>query len=117
MSEKMILVAGRNSKQGASLNAGKLKPEYIEITSIVEMNEEDMKKLNLQEGDEVEISKDGSTITAKCAKPKTTEELPMGLIFMAYGPLSSSLMTDGDTAGSGMPFSKNLEVEVSAKKV
>ena len=42
MSEKMILIAGRNSKQGASLNAGKMKPEYIEVTSTVEMNEEDM---------------------------------------------------------------------------
>ena len=42
----MILIAGRNSKQGVSLNAGKMKPEYIEVTSIVEMNEEDMKKLN-----------------------------------------------------------------------
>ena len=105
MSEKMILIAGRNSKQGASLNAGKMKPEYIEVTSTVEMNEEDMKKLNVQEGDEVEISRSDAKITAKCGKPKKT------------GPLSSSLMTDGDTAGSGMPISKNLEVEVIAKKV
>jgi formylmethanofuran dehydrogenase subunit D len=30
---------------------------------------------------------------------------------MAYGPLSSQLMA-GDTAASGMPISKNLEVEV-----
>ena len=117
MSEKMILIAGRNSKQGTSLNAGKMKPEYIEVTSIVEMNEEDMKKLNVQEGDEVEISRSRAKITAKCGKPKKTEELPSGLIFMAYGPLSSNLMTDGDTAGSGMPISKNLEVEVIAKKV
>tara|TARA_B100000949_G_C14146733_1_gene392977 strand:- start:300 stop:653 length:354 start_codon:yes stop_codon:yes gene_type:complete len=117
MSEKMILIAGRNSKQGTSLNAGKMKPEYIEVTSTVEMNEEDMKKLNVQEGDEVEISRSDAKITAKCGKPKKTEELPSGLIFMAYGPPSSNLMTDGDTAGSGMPISKNLEVEVIAKKV
>ena len=81
------------------------------------MNEEDMKKLNVQEGDEVEISRSGAKITAKCGKPKKTEELPLGLIFMPYGPLTSNLMTDGDTAGSGMPISKNLEVEVIAKKV
>ena len=30
---------------------------------------------------------------------------------MTYGPLSSQLMA-GDTAGSGMPISKNLDVEV-----
>jgi len=33
------------------------------------------------------------------------------MLFMAYGPASSQLM-GGDTAGTGMPISKNLEVEV-----
>jgi formylmethanofuran dehydrogenase subunit D len=32
-------------------------------------------------------------------------------VFIAYGPLSSALM-DGDTAGSGMPLSKNIEVQI-----
>jgi formylmethanofuran dehydrogenase subunit D len=33
------------------------------------------------------------------------------MLFMAYGPASSQLM-ESDTAGSGMPLSKNLEVRV-----
>ena len=41
------------------------------------------------------------------------EDLPAGLLFIAYGPLSSALM-GSETAGSGMPMSKNIEVEVEA---
>jgi formylmethanofuran dehydrogenase subunit D len=33
------------------------------------------------------------------------------MIFLPYGPSSSQLMAS-DTAGSGMPISKNFEVEV-----
>ena len=33
MTETMTLIAGRTSKQGTSLNAGKLKDEYIEVTT------------------------------------------------------------------------------------
>ena len=38
-------------------------------------------------------------------------DLPTGMIFIPYGPPSSQLM-GGDTALTGMPLSKNLEVEV-----
>ncbi|MDH4132947.1 MAG: hypothetical protein OEV95_14215, partial [Gemmatimonadota bacterium] len=44
-------------------------------------------------------------------KGRETKDLPKGMLFMAYGPLSSRLM-DGDTAGTGMPLSKHLDVEV-----
>jgi len=37
------------------------------------------------------------------------DELPPGLLFIAYGDLSSRLM-GGDTHGSGMPTSKGLDV-------
>ena len=37
------------------------------------------------------------------------DELPPGVLFIAYGDLSSRLM-GGDTHGSGMPTSKGLDV-------
>jgi len=37
--------------------------------------------------------------------------LPAGILFIAYGDLSSRLM-GGDTHGSGMPTSKGLDVEL-----
>ena len=39
----------------------------------------------------------------------TGDELPPGLLFIAYGDLASRLM-DGDTHGSGMPTSKGFAV-------
>ena len=37
----MMLIPGRSSKQGTSLNKGKLKEEYQEVTSTLEMNKND----------------------------------------------------------------------------
>ncbi len=110
MAETMVLVPGRSSKQGTSLNKGKLKQEYLLITSTLEMNSDDMQRLGLEEGDSVRLSNEvGETVvTCKGRKP---EDLPSGILFIAYGPPSSQLM-DGDTAGTGMPLSKNIEVLV-----
>ncbi len=106
----MTLIAGRTTKQGTSLNAGKLEAEYLEVTSTVEMNVDDMARLGLHNGDEVRLSTpDGATVV-RC-KGREAKDLPPSLLFMAYGPPSSQLM-GGDTALSGMPLSKNLVVEV-----
>ena len=110
MAITMILVPGRSSKQGTSLNKGKLKEEYLEVTSTVEMNHDDMAKLELNDGDKVKLSNDiGSTVVL--CKGRKPEDLPAGMLFIAYGPPSSQLMAS-DTAGSGMPLSKHMQVLV-----
>lgn len=110
MPETMTLIAGRTMKQGQSLNAGKLKDDYREVTSTGEMNLDDMARLGLKEGDAVRLKTAVGETVVRC-KGHKPEDLPTGLIFMAYGPPSSQLM-GSDTALSGMPLSKNLEVEV-----
>ena len=114
MTETMMLIPGRTSKQGTSLNAGKLKDEYLTVTSTVEMNEGDMQRLKLQEGDKVRLSSESGETIVVC-KPKKVEDLPTGLLFIPYGPPSSELM-GSDTAGSGMPLSKQIEVQVTPIK-
>ena len=110
MTESMLLIAGRSSKQGTSLNKGKLKEEYLEVTSKVELNEDDMVRLGLEEGDRIRLYNRVGETVATVVKKKATDQ-PAGVIFMAYGPNTSQLM-EGDTAGSGMPISKNIEVMV-----
>lgn len=110
MAASMILIAGRSSKQGTSLNKGKLEPEYLEITSTVEMSPSDMARLGLADGDRVRLRNTAGEATLRCKAVKPGE-LPDGMIFVAYGPLTSQLM-DSDTAASGMPISKNIEVTV-----
>ncbi len=110
MPETMTLIGGRSSRQGTSLCAGKLEAEYIEVSSTVEMNAEDMARLGLKDGDPVRLRSASGEVDVRC-KGRTTKDLPPGLLFIAYGPLSSRLMAS-DTAGSGMPISKHIVVTV-----
>jgi formylmethanofuran dehydrogenase subunit D len=110
MAMMMTLIGGRTSKQGTSLCAGKQSAEYLQISSTVEMNVEDMARLGLSNDSKVRLRTPIGEAVLRC-KGRETKDLPRGLLFMAYGPLSSELMA-GDTGASGMPISKNLEVEV-----
>jgi formylmethanofuran dehydrogenase subunit D len=110
MSESMILIGGRSSSQGTSLCAGKLGAEYVDVSSKLEMNVEDMARLGLKDNDRVRVRSATGEIVVRC-KGRAAKDLPSGLVFIAYGPLSSALM-DGDTAGSGMPLSKNIDVQI-----
>ena len=110
MAETMILVPGRSSKQGTSLNKGKLKEEYLSVTSTLEINTDDMQRLGLDEGDSVRLSNDVGETVVSC-KGRKPEDLPSGMLFIPYGPPSSQLMAS-DTAGTGMPLSKHIEVLV-----
>jgi formylmethanofuran dehydrogenase subunit D len=108
MPETMLLIPGRTSDQGTSLNKGKLKDEYLEVTTRVEMNLDDMIRLGIQEGDRLRLSNHIGEATVVCTGRKPAD-LPSGLLFIAYGPSSSQLM-ESDTAGSGMPLSKHMKV-------
>ena len=110
MPETMLLIPGRSSKQGTSLNKGKLGDEYQTITSTVEINAEDMARPGFNNGDKLRLKNHVGEAVVTCVSKKATD-LPHGMIFIAYGPTSSRLM-EGDTAGSGMPLSKHLPVEV-----
>ncbi len=110
MPETMLLIPGRSSKQGTSLNKGKLGDEYREITSTVEINADDMARLGFNSGDKLRLKNHVGEVIVTCVSKKASA-LPNGVIFIAYGPTSSRLM-DGDTAGSGMPLSKHLPVQV-----
>lgn len=105
-----MLIGGRSTKQGTALCAGKLEADYLDVSSTVEMNVEDMARLGLQNDSKVRLTTPVGEAVLRC-KGRETKDLPKGLLFMAYGPHSSRLMA-GDTAGSGMPLSKNLDVEV-----
>jgi formylmethanofuran dehydrogenase subunit D len=110
MTETMILIGGRSNKQGTSLCAGKFGAEYLDVSSTVEMNIDDMTRLGLANGDKVRLTTPLGETVVRC-KSRAGKDLAAGIMFIAYGPHSSRLM-GADTAGSGMPMSKSLDVEV-----
>jgi Formylmethanofuran dehydrogenase subunit D len=67
MAETMILIPVRTSRQGTSLNAGKLKDDYRDETSTIEIHGEDMARLGLTKGDRVRmISIHGTSAEVTC---------------------------------------------------
>jgi formylmethanofuran dehydrogenase subunit D len=112
MPESFILIPGRTSRQGTSLNEGKYTAAYQEEIHTLRMNPEDMQRLGISEGDTVRMWNEFAEVVVPCLSDKG--ECPPGLLFISYGHISSQLM-GGETHGSGMPDSKGLDVFVEKK--
>ena len=109
-SETFILIPGRTSRQGTSLNEGKYSEEYLEEISTLLMCPDDMTRLGLKNGDRVRLRSEQGQVELPCLAAKAGE-LPAGVLFLPYGDMSSRLM-GGDTHGTGMPDSKGIDVEL-----
>lgn len=107
-SETFILIPGRTSRQGTGISIGKFGVEYQEEITTLLVPPEDMKRLSLSNGDRVRLTSEWGQVEVAIIASKG-DDLPPGLLFIAYGDLSSRLM-GGDTHGSGMPTSKGLDV-------
>jgi formylmethanofuran dehydrogenase subunit D len=114
MSETFVLIPGRTSKQGCGISEGKFSEGYRLETSVLQVSPQDMGRLGLNEGDRVRLSSETGTVEVAVTAAKG-DELPSGVLFIAYGDLSSRLM-GGDTHGSGMPTSKGLDVTMERLK-
>lgn len=106
--ETFVLIPGRTSKQGCGISEGKFSEGYQSETRLLQVCSKDMQRLGLNDGDHVRLTSETGQIEVAIAAAKG-DELPPGLLFIAYGDLSSRLM-GGDTHGSGMPTSKGLDV-------
>ncbi|HKB11756.1 MAG TPA: molybdopterin dinucleotide binding domain-containing protein [Vicinamibacterales bacterium] len=107
--KRFIMNAGRTTKQGQQINAGKDSSEYQRIVSTVTMHPDDMKAAGLTPGGNVRIRTEHADVIFTCVEGK----VPPGMIFVPYGPPTCRLM-GRFTDGTGMPTSKGWEVEVEA---
>ena len=114
VTEEFILIPGRTSRQGVGISEGKFESSYQEEIQSLQMAPTDMQRLDLKKGDRVRLTSEDGQIEV-CIIPARTDELPSGLLFIAYGDLSSRLM-GGDTHGSGMPTSKGIDVQLEVLK-
>ena len=109
-SATFILIPGRTSRQGCGISEGKFTAGYREEIAQLHMSPVDVKRLGLQDGDQVRVTGEFGEMTATL-RTAAADELPEGILFIPYGDFSSRLM-GGDTHGSGMPTSKGLDVTV-----
>lgn len=109
MSETFILIPGRTTDQGCGISEGKFQDKYQNEINSLQVAPGDMSRLGLSNGDRVRLTGEEGQSVEVCITTARKDELPEGLLFIAYGDISSKLMT-GDTHGSGMPTSKGMEV-------
>jgi len=105
--KRFVMNAGRTTKQGQQVNVGKEYPEYQAIVSTLTMHPDDMRAVGVVAGGTVRVSTPHGEALFRCSEGK----VPLGMIFVPYGPPTSRLM-GGGTDGTGMPTSKGWEVEV-----
>ncbi len=110
MDDIFILIPGRTSRQGTTLNEGKLKADFIEETQTLFMCPDDMTRRGVVDGERVRIRSEFGQVELTCKAAKTGE-LPPGLLFLPYGDPSSRLM-GGETHCTGMPDSKGMDVQL-----
>jgi formylmethanofuran dehydrogenase subunit D len=108
MPESFILIPGRTSDQGCGISEGKSGEKYQGEINSLQVSPQDMERLGLATGSRVRLVSEFGQVEV-AVKPARKDELPPGLLFIAYGDLSSRLM-GGDTHGSGMPTSKGIDV-------
>jgi formylmethanofuran dehydrogenase subunit D len=108
MDDTFILIPGRTSRQGTTLNEGKLTAGYVEETNTLLMCPDDMARLGLANGQRVRVRSAHGQVELPCQAAKAGE-LPPGLLFLPYGDPSSRLM-GGETHCTGMPDSKGFDV-------
>ena len=110
MTDTFILIPGRTSDQGCGISEGKSGEKYQREINTLQIAPEDMERLDIDSGDRVRLVGEYGQIEIT-VKPAKVGELPPGMLFLAYGDMSSRLM-GGDTHGSGMPTSKGLDVRL-----
>lgn len=108
MNCELTLITGRTALQGRYLHGGKTDPRYLQAVSELEMNPEDIAALGLVEGQPAVVHSEAGQATVRVkAGP-----LPNGMVFLAMGPVASSLISS-HTEGTGMPLFKGVRVHVA----
>jgi formylmethanofuran dehydrogenase subunit D len=106
---KVTLLTGRTIEQGAGKERGKSSKDYVESVSVCFMDPEDMKKLGIKEGVNVQVSTAFGTVVVKAKKSLRAPHL--GVIFIPYGPWAN-VVVDPETHGIGMPSFKGIPATV-----
>jgi formylmethanofuran dehydrogenase subunit D len=106
---RLIMNAGRTTKQGQQINIGKDNAEYQAIVSTMTMHVDDMKAIGAIDGSRVLVRSANGEAEFQCKVGK----VPQGMVFVPYGPPTCRVMGQS-TDGTGMPTSKGWEVEIEA---
>jgi len=103
------LISGRTIQQGVAIEGGKEKPYYRTAAGIIEMDNEDLKKLGAWKNTNVRVSSEYGSVIVKAVE--TTQGPHPGLGFIPMGPWANSVISP-NTYSTGMPTFKGVPVTV-----
>jgi formylmethanofuran dehydrogenase subunit D len=103
------LISGRTIQQGVAIEGGKEKPYYRTAAGIIEMDNEDFKKLGAWKNTNVRVSSKYGSVIVKAIE--TTQGPHPGLGFIPMGPWANSVISP-ETYSTGMPTFKGVPVTV-----
>ncbi|MEM2338198.1 MAG: molybdopterin dinucleotide binding domain-containing protein [Candidatus Bathyarchaeia archaeon] len=106
---KVTLLTGRTIEQGVGKELGKATKEYAESVSICYMDPEDMKKLGVKDGTNIQVSTAFGSVVVK-AKKSLRAPHP-SVIYIPYGPWANAIVNP-ETHGIGMPSFKGVPATV-----
>lgn len=109
MAEIFTLITGRTVKQAGGLHKGKDSEAYRKATTLVEMNDADMARLGVSEGQRVRLR----TSAGQVDVPVHRGAIPPKMVFIPMGPVANSLIGP-ETGGTGMPCFKGVTVEIES---
>ena len=110
--QTFLLIPGRTSRQGCGVSEGKQTEGYLSETTLLRIAPDDMALLGLSEGSRVRLTSAAGHVEVAIV-PAKSGDLPPGMLFIAYGDVSSRLM-GADTHGTGMPTSKGIDVTLES---
>lgn len=107
MGALLTLITGRTREQAIGMHKGKGSSEYRRATSLVQMNPDDMERLEIEDGSLVQLRTEAGQVELVVE----VGSLPPGLVFVPMGP-SANVLVAVETEGTGMPSFKGIEVEL-----
>ncbi|MBS7635915.1 molybdopterin dinucleotide-binding protein [Candidatus Bathyarchaeota archaeon] len=106
---KVTLLTGRTIEQGVGKEWGKSSKEYVESVSVCYMDPEDMKRLGVKDGTNIQVSTAFGSVVVKAVKSLRAPH--PGVVFIPYGPWAN-VVVDPETHSIGMPSFKGIPATV-----
>jgi len=106
---KVSLLTGRTLSQGQGKEYGKLSEEYWKRVAVCEIDPEDMKHLEIKEGQNVKLTTSFGSAVVRAVKSARGPH--PRVVFIPYGPWAN-LLVNPRTHGTGMPSFKGLSAEI-----
>lgn len=103
------LITCRSIQQGVGMEAGKTSKKYFDACSIIEMHEDDLKKLGIWQNTNVRVTSATGSVVLKAVT--TRQELVPGLAHIPMGPWANRIVS-AYTYSTGEPCFKGFPIEV-----